>query len=159
MILHDFTDYKAADLNDITIIIAYGYQRACGNVEICSGIPFTPTSQYVLDNLVEDDCYYASIQIDYVLTVGDITTTYSKTIEVGYEKDCCTDSFEMLATKMIDKMNYITNTICTFKKVGRKISELKNSYLLLSNLYWLYCHSKSACSEYEKVYCLYNKIK
>jgi len=158
MILHDFTDYQklgVVDLDDVTITIAYGYEGDCGNVEICSGIPFTPNSQYVLEQLQDDDCYYASVQIDYI--VGPIT--YTKTFEVSYVKDCCTDSFDTLANKIVNKMNDIADTICTFKKVGRKISVLKNSYLILSNLYWLYCHSKNACNEYEKVYCLYNKMK
>ena len=163
MILHDFTDYQeltTIDLNDVVITFSYGMSTDCGCAYICSGLPFTPESQYTLENLGEDACYGASIELQYTDNTDPMNPiVYNKTIMVSYEKDCCGESFKELACTILNKMNCIANTICSFKKIGRKIFDLKESYLKLSNLYWLYCNSKEPCNDRDQVYCLFNKIK
>jgi len=158
LILYDYTDYQelgVVDINNVIITIAYGYKHCCDNVVICDGIVFTPNGQYVMENLDEDKEYFANVQISYF----DGVDTWTKTLDTCYVKDCCSDSFKELSCTIISKMNNIADTICCYKKVGRKIVKLKDSYLQLSNLYWLYCNSKNPCNDRDQVYCLFNKIK
>lgn len=163
LILHDFTDYQelgVIDLNDVVVTISYGYRHCCEDVIICDGISFTPNGQYVIENLDEDKEYFATIQIQYTdNTIPSDPQIYTKTFDVCYVKDCCSDSFRELSCTIVSKMNKIADTICCHKKIGRKITKLKDSYLMLSNLYWLYCNSKHPCNDRDQVYCLFNKIK
>lgn len=158
MILHDFTDYQelsVVDVNNVTITVAYGYRSKCEDVILCSGVPLIPNSQLSLENLDEDKEYFCTVDISYF----DGVDTWTKTLDTCYVKDCCSNSFRELSCTIVSKMNNIADTICCYKKVGRKIVKLKDSYLKLSNLYWLYNHSKNPCNDRDQVYCLFNKIK
>jgi hypothetical protein len=166
MILHDFTDYQelgTVDLNDLTITFSYGIQTDCGVEEICAGLPFTPNSQYTINDLSKDGCYVVSVHIEYSGTGGTtddpIVFDYTHDFDVHYEKDCCSASFKVVDDNIIAEMRTILGSICTLSKVGRKIKHLKDNYVKLSNLNWLYNNSKDPCSERDKVLCMFNKIK
>jgi hypothetical protein len=156
--LFDDTDYnelEPVNLDNLTITVSLSREDSCGSTVICSGIQVLPNTTQTFDSLDKDGLYCSSVQLDY-LRDG---TLYTKIIYPSYETDCCAELFHSLASTMKSKMASIGCTIVKYSKIGRKITKLKKSYLRISNLKWVYDNSLDACSERDKVYCLYNKIK
>jgi hypothetical protein len=156
--LFDFTDYQELEnvnMDNLTINVYLARHSSCGEIiEYCS-TEIQPNVTTTFENLKEDGLYCAIVQIDYIRDL----VPYTSIIHESYEKDCCTELFSKLASEMKIKMAKIGCSIVKFSKVGRNIVKLKDSYLKISNLMWVYNNSVDSCYEGDKVHCIYNKIK
>ena len=167
LILTDETDYQAigvVDLNDVLISSTFGLLSDCGCEIISDGCPpnpLLPNSVTTYDQLAKDGTYCTEIEVSYtVIPVGEFEpVTFTETIKVAYESDCCEKKYRALSYNIWGKMSDISCDINCLMKVGRNIKNLKKSYLELSNLLWLYYHSIDSCYESDKVFCIFNKIK
>jgi len=166
LILTDFTDYQeltTIDLNDVLISVNFGMLSAC-NCEVltddCLSGVLLPNSITSYPELQYDGTYCAEVTIQYTdNTDPQNPIVYTEVIKVTYDIDCCEKKYRELSYNIWGKMSDISCTINCLVKVGRNVKTLKKSYLQLSNLLWLYYHSKDSCEERDKVFCIFNKIK
>jgi len=161
--LVDSTKYQQLaniNLDDITINYSVTYGKGgCSEAIVCSGT-MSPNEMITLEGVDKDGFYNAEIQVTYTTDPGTPTeVVYTNIIDESYFKDCCTELFGTLVSTMKSKMATIGCTISKYSKIGRNVIKLKDSYLRISNLKWVYDNSFESCGEYEKVFCLYNKIK
>jgi len=166
LILTDFTDYQAItpiDLNDVSISATFGFLSDCGCevvVDDCGVKVLLPNSITTYDQLTKDGVFCSDLIITYIdNTIPASPITYTKSVKVSYEVDCCEKKYRELSYNIWGKMSDISCCINSLSKVGRNIKTLKKSYLQLSNLLWLYYNSIDSCNERDKVFCIFNKIK
>ena len=156
-VLTDHTDYQllgAVDVNDVTITVTFGLMDDC----YCDfGCPESPETNFIISypDLKRDGLYCATVEFTYVL--GE--EIFTKTLKVAYNKDCCTKKFDDISFSVWGKMSQISCTMMSYSKIGKKVNKLRDSYLKLSNMLWLYYNHVDACNDWEKVSCMYNKIK
>ena len=163
LILTDFTDYdgiSAIDLDNVTISATFGPVGDCCEIVTtpCSvGLIILPNAITSYTDLNQDGLYCAEITITYYDPISELT--YTKVMKVAYTSDCCEAKYRDLSYNIWGKMSDIACSITKLTKVGRNIKTLKESYLQLSNLLWLYYNSCDPCIERDKVFCIFNKIK
>lgn len=159
LFLEDFTDYQELDAIDtslVSISATFMKKTATCGVPMCAEKVLSVNGKLVFENIDMDGVYGVIVNITYS-RVG--FNPFTKTLMIGYTKDCCAKKFTELAKTIWCKMASVSCTIVKYSKIGRKISELKKNYIKLSNLMWVYDNSYDGCYEIDKVYCLYNKIK
>ena len=161
--LVDSTKYQGLsniNLDNITSNYSVTYGKSgCSESIVCSGA-MLPNEMVTIEGVDKDGFYNAKIQITYTINPKTLDeVVYISFIEDSYFKDCCTELFSDLSSIMKSKMATIGCTILKYSKIGRNIIKLKDSYLRISNLKWVYDNSFESCNEYKSVFCLYNKIK
>jgi hypothetical protein len=174
LILTDVTDYNVLDpygvpinIDDITISSNFGPVSDCGCeivTDECQSGTLLPNSITTYDQLMRDGKFCAELTITFGWNPvpddpDNPLTYYTEVIKVAYEVDCCTKKYRELAYNIWGKMADISCQINCLVKVGRNVKKLKESYLELSNLLWLYYNSIDSCNERDKVFCIFNKIK
>jgi len=162
LFVEDFTDYQelgVVDINDVTIVVSLSKKNDCGCKLICGGLIVDPNSKITFENLIKDGTYSVEITITYVLDIFGVPTTFTKTICESYVKDCCKREYKKVSFNICSRMATISCTIAQFSTIGRSIKSLKQSYMTLSNLLWVYYHAADSCLEVEKIKCIYNKIR
>jgi len=159
LVFEEFPDYVGVSnlIIDITLI----YKTDCGDVII------SPTQDYIsgsgpihFTDLDSDGVYCMQVHISFQAGGGKVAVIqYDEILTYAYDKDCCKRLYDALSETMLSKMSSDSCTMVKYSKVGRNVLKLKKSYTKISNLMWAYNNSSDACSERDKAFCLFNKIK
>ena len=160
LIFEEFPDYRTGVLFlDINVTLIQ--KTDCGDVIASPTQNYTTGSPPIhFTDIDADGVYCAEVEISFVAeNFSAETVAYNETLHISYEKDCCKKLYDALSVKMLAKMSSDSCTMVKYSKVGRNVLQLKKSYTKISNLMWAYNNSSDACSERDKSFCLFNKIK